>query len=381
MDLWRASACSLTGSECLPGGSLRIVARPHDGSSIEANCSRAYRNSCNPRATGVVRNADRARAVSRPPPQRLSSCEAPPLSHRSRTKQTLKSQQASRHPHCITTSTAPGGAVQASEGLLPNARPTFHGMAPIRDLASHSHNQTDLNHSGLGPQYESSPWSSGSPGSDSDGGWGKALVDGCERDGAPWPSMTGSDPELASESTDADSASSSGSERNLSTAAPGGDGRGQENGLGPAGAGAGAVGRARTPPRATRGQSQPVGVLGPSTDGGANPSTLSPDASLGAWPALPNGGPWSARVKTRAPRRASPSRPGTASSPNPKPTVQASPRPAGNPPTLTLNPTDQTTLLLLLLMPPPLVYQTLPVRCRPTPGSRPPRFPMATERG
>ncbi|KAI1883922.1 hypothetical protein AGOR_G00221070 [Albula goreensis] len=73
-----------------------------------------------------------------------------------------------------TPSTAQGGAAKKSEGLLLNdAKHTLQGMAPIRDLVSHSHNQTDLNHSGLGSQYETSPWSSGSPGSDSDGSWAR----------------------------------------------------------------------------------------------------------------------------------------------------------------------------------------------------------------
>ncbi len=67
---------------------------------------------------------------------------------------------------------------------------------------------TGLEHAGLEPQYENSPWSSGSPCSDSNSNWGKVIVDK-----GPWPSITGSDPELASECMDADSASSSGSEK------------------------------------------------------------------------------------------------------------------------------------------------------------------------
>ncbi|XP_067332253.1 trinucleotide repeat-containing gene 6A protein-like isoform X1 [Channa argus] len=114
-------------------------------------------------------------------------------------------------------------------------------MAPIRDSVSHSPNQTGLEHPGLDSQYESSPWSSGSPCS-SDSNWGKVLVDGSadkpnnssSANSSVWPPSSssfscssssssgcgsGSDPELASECMDADSSSSIGSEKNLSAVA------------------------------------------------------------------------------------------------------------------------------------------------------------------
>ena len=81
-----------------------------------------------------------------------------------------------------------------------------------------------MDHTGLDSQYENSPWSSGS---DSNSNWGKVIVDSCDK--GPWPSITGSDPELASECMDADSASSSGSEKNLSIMASGNTG-GDSNG-------------------------------------------------------------------------------------------------------------------------------------------------------
>uniref|UniRef100_A0A3Q1HCD4 TNRC6 PABC binding domain-containing protein n=1 Tax=Anabas testudineus TaxID=64144 RepID=A0A3Q1HCD4_ANATE len=117
-------------------------------------------------------------------------------------------------------------------------------MAPIRDSVSHSPNQTGLEHPGLDSQYESSPWSSGSPcSSDSNSNWGKVLVDGStdkpnnpsSTNSSVWPPSSssfscsssssssgcgsGSDPELASECMDADSSSSIGSEKNLAAVA------------------------------------------------------------------------------------------------------------------------------------------------------------------
>ncbi|XP_072298719.1 trinucleotide repeat-containing gene 6A protein-like isoform X3 [Eucyclogobius newberryi] len=105
-------------------------------------------------------------------------------------------------------------------------------MAPIRDSVSHSPNQTGLEHSGLDSQYEPSPWSSGSPCStDSTTNWSKVLVDGSidkANSSSDWPPSSsfscsssssssgcgsGSDPELASECTDADCSSSVGSDK------------------------------------------------------------------------------------------------------------------------------------------------------------------------
>ncbi|KAF6737976.1 hypothetical protein FQA47_016406 [Oryzias melastigma] len=111
---------------------------------------------------------------------------------------------------------------EPGDTLLPSQEPhlpvALKGMAPIRDSVSHSPNQTGLDHPGLDSQYEPSPWSSGSPcSSDSSSNWGKVLVDGnTDKSNNPC-----SDPELASECTDADSSSSIGSDKNLgSVAAP-----------------------------------------------------------------------------------------------------------------------------------------------------------------
>ncbi|XP_064815940.1 trinucleotide repeat-containing gene 6A protein-like [Oncorhynchus masou masou] len=112
-------------------------------------------------------------------------------------------------------------------------------MAPIRDSVSHSPNQTGLDHPGLDSQYESCPWSSGSPCS-RDSNWDKVLVDSNCSDtpsSSSSSSAAGNDPELPSECMDTDSASSSGgSEKNLVTAMssspppPGAKGNGGRNG-------------------------------------------------------------------------------------------------------------------------------------------------------
>ncbi|KAJ3600479.1 hypothetical protein NHX12_031460 [Muraenolepis orangiensis] len=189
-------------------------------------------------------------------------------------------------------------------------------MAPIRDSVSHSPNQTGLEHPGLDSQYEPS-WSTGSP-------------------------CSGSDPELASECTDADSSSPLGSERNLSTvsatsammslanpstssaspcvtsaptagALTNGDGDGRQilggadngNNNNPCGpshysmAGSGGTGSNNALGGHGNGSkrlvgsgvwgAQPAGNSsdggnGPRVNGGLNPSTLNPIATHGAWP-------------------------------------------------------------------------------------------------
>ncbi|XP_051571900.1 trinucleotide repeat-containing gene 6A protein-like isoform X2 [Myxocyprinus asiaticus] len=186
-------------------------------------------------------------------------------------------------------------------------------MAPIRDSVSHSSNQTGLEHAGLEPQYENSLWSSGS---DSNSNWGKVIVDK-----GTWPSITGSDPELASECMHADSASSSVSEKNLSMMASGntgGDNNGNRQGSnhfmvangsnnvgngsvkGPWGMSNGSMlstcqGSVEGPnsklAEGSQGKINAWGTQSSSTNGGINPSTLNPNANNGAWPVLQNTGP------------------------------------------------------------------------------------------
>lgn len=175
-----------------------------------------------------------------------------------------------------------------------------------------------LDHAGLDPQYENSPWSSGSPCSDSNSNWGKVIVDSCDK--GAWPSITGSDPELASECMDADSVSSSGSEKNLCMMASGiagGDSNGNRQGSNQGshfmvanGSNNVANGNVKGPwgsvlstcqgsgesasdelAEGGHGKMNAWGTQGPSTNGGVNPSTLNPIANQGAWPVLQNAGP------------------------------------------------------------------------------------------
>lgn len=175
-----------------------------------------------------------------------------------------------------------------------------------------------LDHAGLDPQYENSPWSSGSPCSDSNSNWEKANVDSCDK--GAWTSITGSDPELASECMDADSVSSSGSEKNLCMMASGiagGDSNGNRQGSNQGshfmvanGSNNVANGSVKGPwgsvlstcqssgesasdklAEVGHGKMNAWGTQVPSTNGGVNPSTLNPNANHGAWPVLQNAGP------------------------------------------------------------------------------------------
>ncbi|XP_058851910.1 trinucleotide repeat-containing gene 6A protein-like isoform X4 [Acipenser ruthenus] len=198
----------------------------------------------------------------------------------------------------------------------------LQGEPPIRDLVSHSPNQSDLNH-GVS-HYENSQWGPGSSGSDSNTNWDKVVVvDGCDKEA--WPSITDCDPELASECIDTDSASNSGSEKNLSIMASGnavGDNDGNRNGNGrssqnhfmvengsnnvsngsingPWGLSHGSMlstcqssveGPNGKLTESSHGKINAWGNLGSSTNGGINPSTLNPNANHGAWPVLENNG-------------------------------------------------------------------------------------------
>lgn len=205
------------------------------------------------------------------------------------------------------------GKLAAEGSEPPRTKVHLSGMAPIRDSVSHSPNQSGLDHAGLDAQYESSLWSSGSPCSDTNSNWGKVIVDSCDK--GTWPSMTGSDPDLASECMDADSTSSSGSEKNLSMMVSGGDGNGNRHGNGQGahflmanGSNNLTNGGVKGPWGAmlstcsgesagdklvdgAHGKMSVWGSQGPATNGGINPSTLNPNANHGAWPVLQNTGP------------------------------------------------------------------------------------------
>ncbi|MBN3306872.1 TNR6A protein, partial [Amia calva] len=270
-------------------------------------------NSGTSTVTSTVSNAKRAPASSQPQaPPRYPPREVPPRFRQHEQKQLLKRGQplpvlaANLGTRAQPTNGQLGGALPVSEGPLQNGTKTQH---------------PDLNHTGLGSHYENSHWGSGSPGSDLNTNWDKVIVDGCDKEA--WPSITGSDPELASECMDADSASSSGSEKNLSIMASGnigGDSDGNRHGnghgshfmvanggnnvgngsiKGPWGTPHGSMlstcqGPGENPngklTESSHGKLNAWGTLGSSTNGGINPSTLNPNANHGAWPVLENSG-------------------------------------------------------------------------------------------
>ncbi|XP_041085555.1 trinucleotide repeat-containing gene 6A protein-like isoform X7 [Polyodon spathula] len=280
--------------------------------------------------TSNISNAKRAAAASsqqqaspRYPPR-----EVPPRFRHHEQKQLLKRGQQlpvlaanlgtrAQTLNSRSTVTTP----PASDGPLQNGNKDSHtGMPPIRDLVSHSPNQSDLNHGGS--HYENSHWGPGSSGSDSITNWDKVVVDGCDKEA--WPSITDCDPELASECMDTDSASNSGSEKNLSIMASGnavgdhdgnrnGNGRSSqnhfmvENGSNNVGSGSingpwglshgsmlstcqGSVEGPNGKLTESHGKINAWGNLGSSNKGGVNPSTLNPNANHGAWPVLENNG-------------------------------------------------------------------------------------------
>ncbi|XP_029110102.1 trinucleotide repeat-containing gene 6A protein-like [Scleropages formosus] len=197
-------------------------------------------------------------------------------------------------------------------------------MAPIRDSVSHSPNQTDLSHGSLGAQYENPSWSTGSPGSDSDIPWCDVVLHGCERES--WPVIRDGNLELTSECVDGDSASSTGSERNLHGTASGSCSGGDDSGISvqshgpstcfglaggsdPTGSGSlrGPWGVSLSPAgstcegssesdlgtQANEGHSKalPWGSTGSSANRDMNPSTSAPNTSLSTWSATQSSGP------------------------------------------------------------------------------------------
>uniref|UniRef100_A0A8D0L776 Trinucleotide repeat containing adaptor 6A n=1 Tax=Sphenodon punctatus TaxID=8508 RepID=A0A8D0L776_SPHPU len=179
-----------------------------------------------------------------------------------------------------------------------------------------------MNHSGLGSHYENSHWGPVSSNGDSGTNWDKVIVDGSDKEA--WPSIPGSDPEVASECMDTDSASSSGSERNLVIMASGSTGSENDvvrNGIGHgsqnkfvAGGNSNNVGNGSIPgpwglshtalistcqvsvdapdskSESSNNRMNAWGTLNSSSNGGLNPSTLNSNGNHGAWPVLENNG-------------------------------------------------------------------------------------------
>ncbi|XP_051789288.1 trinucleotide repeat-containing gene 6A protein-like [Erpetoichthys calabaricus] len=187
--------------------------KPSSSQPPPANCI----SSTSP-VTSNISNAKRVSASNQQQASpRYPPREVPPRFRNHEQKQLLKRVQQLPAPGVELGGPGSNGApslLSVNDGQLLKSNENCAGMPPIRDLVSHSPNQSDLNHSGLGSHYENSHWVPGSAGSDSSTTWDRVIVDGCDKEA--WPSITGSDPELASECIDADSTSSSGSEKNLS---------------------------------------------------------------------------------------------------------------------------------------------------------------------
>ncbi|KPP69039.1 trinucleotide repeat-containing protein 6A-like [Scleropages formosus] len=203
-----------------------------------------------------------------------------------------------------------GATLQANEG-------------PLHSLAN-SILPTNLSHGSLGAQYENPSWSTGSPGSDSDIPWCDVVLHGCERES--WPVIRDGNLELTSECVDGDSASSTGSERNLHGTASGSCSGGDDSGISvqshgpstcfglaggsdPTGSGSlrGPWGVSLSPAgstcegssesdlgtQANEGHSKalPWGSTGSSANRDMNPSTSAPNTSLSTWSATQSSGP------------------------------------------------------------------------------------------
>ncbi|XP_014345410.1 trinucleotide repeat-containing gene 6A protein isoform X2 [Latimeria chalumnae] len=267
-------------------------------------------------STPASTNSNAKRASANNPQQALPRYprEVPPRFRHQEQKQLLKRGQ---QLPAIAANLGSGAKVANSQlgggDIGTSAKPAANGQ-----LIYNSKNKTDLNHSGLGSHYENSHWGPVSSNSDSSTTWDKVIVDGSDKEA--WPSITGSDPELASECTDADSASSSGSEKNLNTMASGstggdsdGSGRSSQNqftvGNGSNNVGNGSINGPWGVTHGTMSSTCQVSVEGPdgksesshnkinawgsrssSAGGGFNPSTLNSNANHGTWPVLENNG-------------------------------------------------------------------------------------------
>ncbi|XP_074175575.1 trinucleotide repeat-containing gene 6C protein isoform X5 [Rhinolophus sinicus] len=148
-------------------------------------------------------NGKRASASGQQPAaSRYLPREVPPRFRQQEQKQLLKRGQPL--PTGALTSVSPSqGAGPA--GLSPPPLPGAGAQQP-------SKLQPDLSHSGLADHYESSHW--GQPPtyrSEANCSWDKVIIDRTDKEA--WPSITGAEPESASEcTTDTDSASNCGSE-------------------------------------------------------------------------------------------------------------------------------------------------------------------------
>ncbi|XP_042293656.1 trinucleotide repeat-containing gene 6A protein [Sceloporus undulatus] len=298
-------------SQPLPVASTAACPSPAPCSSVGGsnNAKRALGNS-----------QQQVQQQQQPPAQqpslpRYAAREVPPRFRQQEQKQLLKRGQP-----------LPGIAAN----LGPTSKPLKSGGNPgtgeqpaaADEGQNSSRKQPDLDHSTLGSHYESSQWGTISSSSDSITNWDKVLVEGAGKEA--WPSIGGSDSELASKHVDADSALSSGSDWNLLIMASRGLGSeanglrsGSQskfvNGSNSNNMGKGSLSRsswgsswaglqengalANTCPVSAdvsnglaeigNSRADAWGTLGPS-HGELNPSTLNSNSHRGAWPVLEN---------------------------------------------------------------------------------------------
>ncbi|XP_062999400.1 trinucleotide repeat-containing gene 6A protein isoform X1 [Elgaria multicarinata webbii] len=263
------------------------------------------------RAVGNNQQQAQQQSSPRYPPR-----EVPPRFRHQEQKQLLKRGQPIPGIAANLGSTSKLLISQSEASTVTSEEPAAGG-----ELQKSSKTQPDLNHSTLGSHYENSHWGPVSSSSDSSTNWDKVIVDGSDKEA--WPSITGSDLELASECMDADSASSSGSERNLlimASRGPGSEVNSLRNGIGHGSqtkfvngsnsnnVGNGSIARSwgvslgavRSTCQISADVSNGIsessnnrvnswGTLN-SSNGELNPSTLCSNGHCGAWPALENNG-------------------------------------------------------------------------------------------
>ncbi|XP_013360255.1 PREDICTED: trinucleotide repeat-containing gene 6A protein isoform X7 [Chinchilla lanigera] len=243
--------------------------------------------------------------------------EVPPRFRHQEHKQLLK-----RGQHFPVIAAKLGSAVKVLSSQSESSAVTAQQPQNNGEVQS-SKTQSDTNHSTSGPHYERSQQGPVSPPSDSRTDCRNAAVDDLLEKEA-WPSVPGSDPELASECVDADSASSSESERNITIMASGSTASDKESlrssaGLGSqnkfvVGSSSNNVGHGGSPgpwgfshgaiistcqvsvdapeskSESSNNRVNAWGTVGSSSNGGLNPSTLNSASNHGAWPVLDNNG-------------------------------------------------------------------------------------------
>lgn len=273
-------------------------------------------------ASSTANDARHAPASSEqqpPQPQALPRYprEVPPRFRHQEHKQLLKRGQ---HFPAIAANLGPAVKAPSSQcESSPFASLQPHSSTEVLD----GRQQAGTNHSDSGPHYETSQRGPASSTSDSSPSCQNAAVNEPTEKSA-WPSVAGSDPELASECVAADSASGAESERNLPAMASGSTG-GEKDGLrSSAGLGAqskfvvgssGNSGGAGSSPgpwgvahgagistcqvsaeapesksESSTGRMPAWGAVSSSSNGGLNLSTLSSASSHGAWPVLESNG-------------------------------------------------------------------------------------------